>query len=164
MILARWIRMEQDCPASLRAAVGGFARAQAARAAPALLWAPAGEGCIACALVAPLKFVPGRTRRWGAWALAPLIASYRLFGLRAYFDADAVYLSGSRVASCESASLGECAVVSASFQPAHRDFMDAFRGRIEAQRGWQFDNSWPSAGERAAIGDALALESAGAAP
>jgi hypothetical protein len=164
MILARWIRMEQSCGASLRAAVGGFAGAQAARSAPALLWAPAEEGRIACALVAPLKFVPGRSRRWGAWALAPLIASYRLSGLRAYFEADAIYVSGGEVASCESASLGECAVVFASFQPAHRDFMDVLRGRIEAQRGWQFDNSWPSAAERAAIGDALALEAAGAAP
>jgi hypothetical protein len=163
MILARWIRMEQTCRGSLRTAVAGFAQAQRARAAPAVLWAWAEEGRIACALVAPLKFAPGRTRRWAAWTLAPLVASYRLFGLRAYFEADAVYASGGRIASCESMCIGECAVVVSCFPPVHADFMAAFRNRIEAQQGWQFDNSWPSEEERAAISGALTLEASGAA-
>lgn len=37
-----------------------------------------------------------------------------------------------------------------------------FRTRIEAQHGWQFENSWPSETERAAIVDALAEEIADA--
>ena len=158
MILARWIRLERDC----LAAFAGFARVQSARAAPAVLWAHTAEGNVACALVAPLKFAPGRSRRWFSWALAPLVAAYRQFGMRAYMEANAIYLSGGRVATCESLSIGECAVVVSCFLPVERDFLEALRGRIEAQQGWQFDNSWPSDAEREAIDDALALEAAGA--
>lgn len=160
---ARWIRLDAHGEAALRAAGAGFAVAQSPRAAPALLWARTGGERVACALVAPLKFAPGRARRWPAWALAPLVASYRLFGLRAYLEADAVCLGGGRIACSESRVIGQCAVVVTSFPLAEGGFMEAFRGRIEAQQGWQFDNSWPSASERAAIDDALALEAAGAA-
>jgi hypothetical protein len=156
MILARWIRLERD----RLAAFAGFARVQSARAAPAVLWARTGEGNIACALVAPLKYAPGRNRRWAAWALAPLVAAYRLSGLRAYLEADAVLLSGSTIATCETQAIGECAVALSCFRPVERDFMDTLRDRIEAQQGWQFDHSWPSEAERAAIDDALALDPA----
>ena len=154
MIAARWIRMEKGC----RASFAGFALAQSARAAPAVLWAQAGDGNVACALVAPRRHAPGRRQRWAAWALAPLIAGYRLFGLRAYLEADAVCLSGGRIATCEPMAVGECAVVVSSFLPVEGEFMEALRGRIEAQQGWQFDNSWPSDDERAAIGSALSME------
>jgi hypothetical protein len=30
-----------------------------------------------------------------------------------------------------------------------RDLEEAFRIRLEAQHGWQFDHSWPTAPERA---------------
>jgi len=162
MILARWIHLEQNSRAALRAAFSGFARAQPARAAPTVLWARAEEGRVACALVAPLKFAPGRPRRWPAWALAPLIASYRLFGMRAYLEADAIRLSGGSIATCECMTVGECAVAVSCFLPADGNFMEAFRYRIEAQQGWQFDNSWPTNEERAAIGGALVVEASGA--
>jgi hypothetical protein len=158
---ARWIRLDTQGDAALRAAGAGFALAQSFRAAPAVLWARAEEGCVASALVAPLKFAPGRTRRWPAWALAPLIASYRWFGLRAYLEADAICLSGDRIAASESRTVGACAVVVSRFLPVERGFMEVLRGRIEAQQGWQFDNSWPSDGERAAIRGALAVEATG---
>jgi len=161
-VAARWIRLDTEGAPALRAAGAGFALAQPARAAPAVLWARAGEGRLAFALVAPLKFAPGRTRRWRSWALAPLIATYRLFGLRAYLEADAVCLSGGRIAASESMAIGECAVVVSCFLPAQRNFMAAFRSRIEAQHGWQFDNSWPTVAERAAIADALEGEKADA--
>jgi len=156
MILARWIRLERD----RLAAFAGFARAQSARAAPAVLWARTAEGNIACALVVPLKFAPGRSRRWAAWALAPLAAAYRLCGLRAYLEADAICLSGGTIASCETRTIGECAVALSCFRPVENDFMETLRARIEAQQGWQFDHSWPSEEERAAIDDALALDPA----
>ncbi len=122
------------------------------------------EGGVACALVAPLKFAPGRRPRWGAWALAPLVASYRAFGLRAWYEANGVWLSGAPVAAGEGFAAGACAVIAFHFLPLHKDFMDVLRHRIEAQQGWQFDNAWPSAEEHLAISDSLALEAAGAAP
>jgi hypothetical protein len=55
-------------------------------------------------------------------------------------------------------TIGECAVVASSFLlqfPAKcvavpsRDLEDAFRIRLEAQHGWQFDHSWPTEPEKA---------------
>lgn len=171
MICARWIRMEQGCRASLRAAVAGFAQAQPARAAPAVFWAREDEDGFAYAFVVPLRLVPGRPWRWRAWALAPAIATYRQFGARAYLDGDDVWLSGRKIAASVAATAGDCAVVVAGFPPQssgtlagwiERDLEDAFRARIEAQHGWEFENSWPSEIERLAIADALAVEGADA--
>jgi len=164
MIPARWIRMEEKSPSALRAAVSGFAQAQAARAAPAVLWARIDQEDFFCALVAPLKFVPGRKRRWPAWALAPLVAAYRVFGWRAYLEASTVCVGGVTVGSCEASTVGECAVVLVRFLPADTQFMVALRHCIAAQQDWDFDTSWPTDAERVAIEDALALEAAGATP
>lgn len=168
---ARWIRLEQNCRGLLRAAYGGFARAQPARAAPAVFWARDDEDGFAYALVVPLRLAPGRPRRWRAWALAPAIATYRQFGQRAYLHDDELWLSGRRIAASEAAPVGVCAVIASIFlarlpQP-HADWtehnlVNAFRGRIAAQHGWQFDHSWPSEIERAAIAGALAVEEADA--
>ena len=159
---ARWIRLEPGGTAAWHAAAAGFAQAQSARSAPAVLWARSADDCIALALVAPLKFSPGRARRRGSWALAPLIATYRRFGLRAYLDGDGICLGGRRIASSEASLVGACVTV-VSIVPLPQDAMlDALRCRIESQHGWQFDHSWPSAEERTAIGEALALEVADA--
>ncbi len=40
--------------------------------------------------------------------------------------------------------------------PAERDLEEAFRSRLEAQHGWQFEHSWPTAAELVAIGEARA--------
>jgi hypothetical protein len=40
--------------------------------------------------------------------------------------------------------------------PAERDLEEAFRSRLEAQHGWQFEHSWPTAAEVAAIGQSRA--------
>jgi hypothetical protein len=163
-VAARWIRVETQAEPALRAAVAGFARAcagfaraQMPRSAPAVLWA---HGCggraSALALVAPLKFAPGRRQRWQAWGLSPLIAAFRHAGLRAYLEGGGIYVSGRQVAHCEAAAAGACAIVIASFKPPAGAFMDRLRERIESQHGWQFDHAWPSAAERAAIDEALA--------
>ncbi|MEO8145311.1 MAG: hypothetical protein ABI654_13955 [Betaproteobacteria bacterium] len=171
MIFARWIRLEQDCRGALRTAVGGFAQAQPARAVPAVFWAHDDEGGYAYAFVVPLRLVPGRPWRWRAWALAPAIATYRQFGERAYLDGDDVWLSGRRIAASEAATAGDCAVVVSGFAPrspgtladwVERELEAAFRGRIEAQHGWEFENSWPTETERLAITDALSVEGADA--
>lgn len=170
-VAARWIRLEADGRVPLRAVYAAFAQAQPSRASPAVLWARTADGGVAFALVVPLRLAPGRALRWRAWALAPLIATYRAFGVRAYLGGDCVCLSGRRIAQSDAAVVGCCAVIASSFLPrlpeagaawTERNLVDAFRARIEAQHGWQFDSSWPSAGEQAAIAEALAGEEAGA--
>ena len=153
-----------------------------ARAAPIVFWgqvsAPVlGEPCdieehhFAFALIAPLRLAPGRRSRWRAWALAPAVAAYRKFGVHAYLDDVAICLNGRRIAACGAQTIGACAVVVASFLPrrpdtlaqwGERDLEGIFRSRIEAQHGWQFENSWPSKTERLAIADALTEEAADA--
>jgi hypothetical protein len=179
---ARWIRSAPLGQDGLQAACIGLAQAQGARAAPVVFWARVsapvlGEPCdieenhFAFAVIAPLRFAPGRRSRWRAWALAPALAAYRHFGVPAYFDADAICLSGRRIAPCGALAIGDCAVVVSSFLPrapgtlaewAEQDLEAALRTRIEAQHGWQFENSWPSRTERLAIADALAEEAADA--
>jgi hypothetical protein len=181
-IAARWIRLEPSGTHELRAACLGLALSQTARAAPILLWGQASaaiigdllkleEGHHAFILIAPRRLAPGRATRWRAWGLAPALATYRRFGARAYVDADALCLNGRRIGESRAQAIGGCAVVACSFLPrlpmalagwAERDLERAFRERIEAQHGWEFENSWPSAAERAAIADALAEELADA--
>jgi len=179
---ARWIRSAPVGPRDLHAACAGLALAQGERSAPLVFWARvnapvAGDPCAieenhyAFALIAPLRRAPGRRSRRSAWALAPVLAAYRHFGVHAYLDDDAVCLSGRRIAACGAQEIGACAVVVSSFLPcppgalaewAERDLEAAFRVRIESQHGWQFENSWPTEAERVAIADALAEESADA--
>lgn len=167
-IAARWIRLDAEDAAALRAAGAGFALAQALRAAPAMLWSRTRDRSFAFALVVPRMHAPGRARRWNAWALAPLVATFRQFGLRAYDDGGSLCMSGSVVAESEAAEVGCCAVVGTGIPldlpglPAERQFVDAFRARIEAQHGWQFDHAWPAEAERISIAGALTSEVSGA--
>ena len=146
-IPARWIRVDAGDGRELRAACDGFARAQSARSAPAVLWARE----LGLALVAPLKFAPGRAQRWRSWGLAPLIAAFRRAGLRAYLEDDGVWLSGRRIASSEAWPVGACVVIAAHFHAPHAQFLDWVRERIESQHGWQFDHCWPSSVEQDAM-------------
>lgn len=154
---ARWIRLGAIEPHHFETLYSRLAAVQSKSAAPALLWAQA-ETQYLFALIAPRKLAPGRVTRWFSWALAPAIATYRQFGLAAYLEDEAVYLHGRRIAGGSVRTIGECAVVASSFLlqfPAKcvampsRDLEDAFRIRLEAQHGWQFDHSWPTAPERA---------------
>jgi hypothetical protein len=137
-------------------------------------------------LIVPKRLAPGRESHWLSWALAPMLATYRHFGLPAYLDEEEVWLHGRRAACSGATVVGECAVIASSFMPrfarehhtessepgfrswlreglslaesecadvnpAGRALEDVFRARIEAQLGWQFEHSWPSEGESAAI-------------
>lgn len=146
-VAARWIRLEVEDARELRVACDGFARAQSARSAPAVLWARE----TGLALVVPLKFAPGRSQRWRSWGLAPLIAAFRQSGLRAYLDEDGVWVSGRRIASSDAWPVGECVVVVARFAAPVGGFLERLRERIESQHGWQFDHCWPSSVEQEAM-------------
>jgi hypothetical protein len=179
---ARWIRSAPVGPYDLQAACAGLALALGNRAAPVVFWARTsapvlGDPCeveedrYAFAMIVPLRLAPGRRSRWRAWALAPAIATYRHFGVHAYFDDNAICLNGRRIAACGAHEVGACALIVSSLLPwppgglaewAERDLEEAFRARVEAQHDWQFENSWPSEAERAAIADALAEEIADA--
>jgi hypothetical protein len=154
MIAARWIRLDCSGSRELRTTAVGLALAQQRGGVPVVLWASAAER-FAFALVAPGKFAPGRTSRWAAWALAPAAAALRRLGVAATLEPGELRLHGRCVAHCEVASTGECAVVAvtgvAARLPARAALEQELRARLEAQYGWQFDHSWPSAAERAAI-------------
>jgi len=160
--MARWIRLGSPGPSEFDAACAQLAQAQGAAAPPILAWAPGGDAEQAAlrrhlfALIAPLKYAPGRRQRWFAWGAASAAATYRQFGLPAYVEGEALWLHGRRIAEGAVSAIGECALVASSFLarfPARRvatpprELEQAFRLRLEAQHGWQFDTSWPTAAE-----------------
>lgn len=155
-MMARWIRLGAIEPHDFELVYARLAAVQSKSAPPALLWAQ-GETQYSFALVAPKKHAPGRVTRWLSWALAPAIATYRQFGLAAYLQDEAIWLHGRRIADSTAQAVGECAVVASSFLlhfPAKcvpmpsRELEEAFRLRLEAQHGWQFDSSWPTEREK----------------
>jgi hypothetical protein len=162
-IAARWIRLSANRIPALHAACAGFARVQGPCSAPAALWARCGDDRHAIAVVAPLKFLPGRSSRWRAWLLAPLVAAYRVRGVTAYFDADRICLSAQPIGGVTAAAVGSCAVVVADFAAWGEAFLQVLRHRFETQYGWAFDTSWPAAAEQAAIAEAVATGVVGAA-
>jgi hypothetical protein len=144
-MMARWIRL--DWP-EFESACARLALAQAGGAAPIVAWAQ-GDARHLFALVAPLKHAPGRRKRWFSWAAAPAAATYRQFGLPAYLEGEALWLHGRKIADGAVSAIGECAVIASSFLARFppRELEQAFRLRLEAQHGWQFDTSWPSEAE-----------------
>jgi hypothetical protein len=157
-MMARWIRVGAVEPDEFESLTARLAAVQAKSAAPALLWAQAPTQYL-FALMAPRRLAPGRVSRWLAWALAPVIATYRQYGLAAYLEDESIWLHGRKIAAARVGAIGECAVVASSFLlqfPAKcvpvpsRDLEDAFRLRLEAQHGWQFDHSWPTFTEKRA--------------
>src|SRR5262245_18566223 len=103
-MMARWIRLGSQDASGFDAACAYLAQAQADGSAPILAWCP-GEGMERVtprrhlfALIAPFKFVPGRRERWFSWAAAPAAATYRLFGLPAYVESQALWLHGRKIA------------------------------------------------------------------
>ena len=154
-MLARWIRSAGLAPHDFEAARRRLAVAQPRQAAPILLWGE-GEASYPFALIAPLRLAPGKRWRWAAWGLAAAVAAYRQFGVRAYLQEDALWLHGKRVADTAVEVAGECAVIASAFLMSFpsrcvatpsRELEQAFRLRLEAQHGWQFDTSWPTESE-----------------
>ena len=160
---ARWIRLGALGQREFDAAYASLAAVQSRAAAPILLWAEEAAR-YPFALIAPLKFAPGRKDRWLSWGLASAVATYRQFGVPAYLDGE-IYLHGRDIASSKVAALGECAVIASSFlmrfpkscvaTPSF-ELEQAFRLRLQAQHGWSFDSSWPSAGEAVSLAARLA--------
>jgi hypothetical protein len=154
---ARWIRLGTMEPHEFHDAAWRLAAAQRGAARPALLWAQT-ETEYLFALVAPRKLAPGRTSRWLSWGLAAAVATYRQFCLGAYLEGDAIWLHGRKIADGTVQSVGDCVLVASSFlaqfpaacvaTPSH-ELEEAFRLRLEAQHGWQFDHSWPTETESA---------------
>jgi hypothetical protein len=155
-MMARWIRLSLPSgPAGsldFDSAVAGLAAAQARSAPPILLWGEA-EASYPFALIAPRRLAPGKRLRWPSWGLAPAVAAYRQFGVPAYLNDGDLWLHGRRIADSVVEVVGECVVVASSFLkqfPAKcvatpsSELELAFRLRIEAQHGWQFEHSWPS--------------------
>ena len=155
---ARWIRLGTIGQADFDAAYAALAAAQPRHAQPILLW---GEEAARYpfALIAPLKYAPGRRDRWLSWGLASAVATYRQFDVPAYLDGE-IFLHGRDIAQTRVACVGECAVIASSFlmrfpgrcvaTPSF-ELEQAFRMRLEAQHGWSFDYSWPSAREAAEL-------------
>ena len=82
--------------------------------------------------------------------LAAAVATYRQFGVPAYLDGE-IYLHGRDIAQSRVAAQGECAVIASSFlmrfpgscvATPSAELEQAFRLRLEAQHGWEFDYSW----------------------
>jgi hypothetical protein len=150
---ARWIRLGPAEPQELGGTAQSLAALQSPCAQPIVLWGAQAEGH-GFALVVPLRFAPGKRQRWTAWALSPAIAAYRHIGLPAYLEGAEIRLHGRRIAHASVALIGACVVAASGFVarfPAEGYLEGLFRARIEAQHGWQFESSWPSAPELAAM-------------
>ena len=155
---ARWIRLGALSQGEFDSAYASLAPVQAKNAAPIVLWGEEAARYL-FALIAPLKHAPGRRERWLSWGLASAVATYRQFQVPAYLDGE-LYLHGRDIAKTRVAAIGECAVIASSFlmrfpgkcvaTPSF-ELEQAFRLRLEAQHGWTFDYSWPSAREAAEL-------------
>jgi hypothetical protein len=158
-MMARWIRFSLSRgPAGaldFDSACGGLALAQTKNASPILLWGEA-DASYPFALIAPRRLAPGKAMRWLSWGLAPAVAAYRQFDVPAYLNDGDLWLHGRRISTGLVETIGECVVVASSFikqfpakcvaTPSSM-LEQAFRLRLEAQHGWQFEHSWPSAAE-----------------
>jgi hypothetical protein len=157
-MLARWIRFGPAAQCEFDAAFASLASVQSPGAAPILLWSEEAAR-YPFALIAPRKFAPGRESRWLSWGLAAAVATYRQFDVPAYLDGE-IYLHGRDIAQSCVRPIGDCVVVASSFlmrfpgrcvaTPSF-ELEQAFRLRLEAQHGWSFDSSWPSARENASL-------------
>jgi hypothetical protein len=153
---ARWIRIGRVNPIEFETLTTHLALAQGSESQPVLAWGE-DEMHYHFALIAPRRLAPGRSSRWGAWGLAPAVAAYRQFGVGAYFEQEGIWLHGRCIGEARVQAIGACALIAATFLatfPANCIITpsalieDALRRRLEAQHGWQFDHSWPSALER----------------
>lgn len=158
-MMARWIRTGRLEPLGFEKACARLAVAQSRQAVPILLWGEDENG-YPFALIAPLRITPGKSRRWASWALASAVATYRQFGVPAYLNDDELWLHGKRIAETAVEPAGECVAIRSRFLmrfPAScvatpsRELEEAFRLRLEAQHGWQFEHSWPSGAELPAL-------------
>jgi hypothetical protein len=163
-MMARWIRLRSGLrgegargiePLEFDEAWARLAVAQTRHASPILLWGE-GDASYPFALIAPLRIVPGRRIRWPSWGLTPAVATYRQFRVPAYLNDGDIWLHGRRISESAVEVIGECVVLASSFlmqfpgscvATPSTALEQAFRHRLEAQHGWQFEHSWPSEAE-----------------
>ncbi|HYD58464.1 MAG TPA: hypothetical protein VEB41_16280 [Burkholderiales bacterium] len=149
---ARWIRLGQTDPLRFDETCARVAGAQRPGASPIVLW---GEGRdeYPFAVIAPVRLAPGKRVRWRSWGLAPAVAAYRQFGVTAYLNDEELWLRGRPIAQSVVKEIGRSIVVASSFlirfpescvTTPSRELEHAFRLRLEAQHGWQFEHSWPT--------------------
>ena len=155
-MMARWIRLGVLNPIEFETATAHLAQAQGRDSQPVLAWGE-DEMNFAFALIAPRRLAPGRSTRWSAWGLAAAVATYRQFDVPAYFEQEGLWLHGRCIGEARVQAIGECVLVASTFLARFPDkcvatpstlVEEAFRGRLEAQHGWQFDHSWPAPHER----------------
>ncbi len=155
---ARWIRVGAIGQREFDATHAAIAAVQPRYAPPVLLWSEEAAR-YPFALIVPLKFAPGRRMRWLSWGLAAAVATYRQFGVPAYLDGE-IHLHGRDIARTRVAAQGECAVIASSFlmrfpgscvSTPSAELEQAFRLRLEAQHGWEFDYSWRTQPECAVL-------------
>jgi hypothetical protein len=155
---ARWIRVGAIGQREFDATHAAIAAVQPRDAPPVLLWSEEAAR-YPFALVVPLKFAPGRRMRWLSWGLAAAVATYRQFGVPAYLDGE-IHLHGRDIAQTRVAVQGECAVIASSFlmrfpgscvATPSAELEQAFRLRLEAQHGWEFEYSWRTQPECAVL-------------
>jgi hypothetical protein len=151
-MMARWIRAGRVAPLDFDETCVRLAVAQPPHASPILLWGES-AGRFPFALIVPLRMAPGRRHRWAAWGLASAVAAYRQFGVPAYLETGEIWLGGRAISETVAEAIGDCAVVASAFIAQFPDscvptpssaLEQAFRLRLEAQHGWQFEHSWPT--------------------
>src|SRR5258706_4341920 len=154
---ARWIRLGALNPIEFETVTTRLARAQGPHSLRVLAWGE-DEMSYGCALVTPRRLAPGRSARWSAWGLAAAVATYRQFGVAAYFEQEGIWLHGRCIGEARVQEIGECVLVGppflASFPgkcvvPPSAGNEDGFPGRLEASARWHVDPPWPERAQRA---------------
>jgi len=77
------------------------------------VWVDEAQHCLI--LIAPLARAPARPADWFEWGLAPVIATYRRFGLRVVRREQDGWLAGRKIAGSGAATIGHSAVFASSF-------------------------------------------------
>lgn len=65
--------------------------------------------------IVPLDHARGRPQQWFEWGLAPALATYRQFGLNVMRQDQDIWLDGRKIGGSGAATIGQCAVLAASF-------------------------------------------------
>lgn len=120
------------------------------------VWVDESQYCFV--LIAPLALAPPRPADWYGWGLAPALATFRRFGLRAARREQDIWLDGRKIAGSGAASLGRAAVLASSFllrfpaarfarciaspSPAFRRWLRA--GLAQAMTDWQSHQAPPA--------------------
>lgn len=123
------------------------------------VWIDEAQHCLI--LIAPRARAPARPADWFEWGLAPVIATYRRFGLRVTRREQDVWLAGRKISGSGAATIGMSAVFASSFMlrfpagkfarcifsasPGFRDWLTA--GLQHAMTDWQSHQLPPSAAE-----------------